>query len=162
MSEFLYQTTWMRLDETGRDEIVAFWHHHGALRDEAAARQRVDQVVGVARSGSEIAGVCTAMPIRVPDLGHDLYYYRTFVAPPYRGGMILLRLLKRAVAVLEAHSRARPETTPGGVYLELENPAFGRRFRRAAWHRPGLEFIYIGRTSRGLERRVKWFRHTVA
>ncbi len=160
MPSFDYDVVWQTLDDPTRDAIVAFWDHHGAIRNEQAARSRVDQVVALARTGSdEIAGVCTAVPRSLPDLGERLYYYRTFVAPPFRTGFIVRRLLLLAVRTLEAWSSEHPELGANGVYLELENPSFSRHLRQAIWPRPGLEFVYIGRTATGLERRVKWFDH---
>ena len=161
MPSYDYDTVWKKLDDPTRNAIVAFWLAHGAIRDEAAARARVDQVVALARCGGtdEIAGVCTAMDVQVPDLGERLYYYRTFVAPPYRTGFVVRRLLFMAVAALESYSLEHPDAGAAGVYLELENPSFARHLRQAIWPRPGLEFVYIGRTARGLERRVKWFAH---
>lgn len=160
MPSFDYDVVWQTLDDPTRDAIVAFWRRHGAIRDEQAARSRVDQVVALARaSGNEIAGVCTAVPRPVPDLGEMLYYYRTFVAPPFRAGFIVRRLLLLAVRTLESYSSTHPELGVKGVYLELENPSFSRHLRQAVWPRRGLEFVYIGRTATGLERRVKWFDH---
>ncbi len=160
MPSFDYDIVWQRLDDATRDRIVAFWQEHGAIRDEQAARKRVDQVVAVARTDQQIAGVCTAVDLMVPDLGEQLYYYRTFVAPPFRSGFIVRRLLFLAVQALEDYSRKHPGQSAGGVYLELENPSFARHLRQAVWPRPGLEFVYVGRTARGLERRVRWFEHT--
>jgi hypothetical protein len=160
MSAYDYEVVWNALDDPARDRIVRFWTTHGALRDETAARHRVDQVVALARTDEgEIAGVCTALPIRVADLGETLYYYRTFVAPPFRNALVVRRLLALAVRELERYSREHPEENAAGVYLELENPTFDRHLRQAVWPRPGLEFVFIGRTSRGLERRVRWFPH---
>jgi hypothetical protein len=157
---FAYQVVWQQSDPALADELVAFWRHHGAIVDEQVARRRAGQVVAVARSTrGGLAGVCTAMHRELPDLGQPVYYYRTFVAPPYRHGLIVRRLLAIAVAELEAFSRSQPERGAAGIYLELENPVFGRHLRQAVWPAKGLEFVYIGRTSHGLERRILWFRH---
>ncbi len=160
MPSFEYDIVWQKLDDATRDRIVAFWQTHGAIRDEQAARARVDQVVALARNeNDEIAGVCTAVDLVVPDIGERLYYYRTFVAPPFRTGFVVRRLLFLAVQALEEHARHHVETSAKGVYLELENPSFARHLRQAVWPRRGLEFVFIGRTARGLERRVRWFEH---
>ena len=161
MSAYLYQALWKRLDDALRGEIIAFWLEHGALTDAAAARARVDEIVAVARTGTgAIAGVCTAAPRLVPDLGRTLYYYRTFIAPAHRDGFIVRRLLTVAVAALEGYSRDHPDDAADGVYIELENPLFSEHLRYAVWPRKGLEFVYIGKTPTGHERRLLWFRHT--
>jgi len=159
-ARFRYHDVWQTLDDSTRDEVASFWQRHGAILDEQRARKRVGQVVALARAaGGEIAGVCTAQKQRVPDLGETLYYYRTFVAPGFRNGFIVRRLLARAVGVLGEYSRRHPGDGAKGVYLELENPSFAKRLRWAVWPRPGLEFVYIGTTPQGLERRVLWFPH---
>jgi len=161
MSRFSYHCVWRSLDDDSRAEIIGFWSDHRAITDERVARERVDQVVCTARDASgTLAGVCTVVPRRAGDLGHELYYYRTFVAPPFRSGLVVKRLLVKAVAVLEAYSREHPESTPAGVYIELENPLFAKHLRQPVWPWPEIPFVYIGRTPRGLERRLYWFRHT--
>ncbi|HKL50668.1 MAG TPA: hypothetical protein VJ908_05835 [Wenzhouxiangellaceae bacterium] len=161
MSRFTYDVVWHGLDDAGRAEIIAFWNEHGAITDHETARRRVDQVVAVARSDDGvIAGVCTALKRLVPDLAVKVFYYRTFIAPRYRNGLVVYRLLQQAVRALESYSRDNSEDGALGVYLELENPSFGKHLRQAVWRRKGLEFTYIGRTPRGLERRVLWFGHS--
>jgi GNAT superfamily N-acetyltransferase len=162
MPNFDYTICWQSVDPALRDETVAFWDRHGAIADPAAARRRADQLVAVARSegpDGEIAGVCTAVPRPIPDLGQTLYYYRTFVAPSFRGAFLMQRLMRVAVAELERYSQVHPEHSAAGVYLELESPLFRTHLRQAVWPRQGLEFVYIGRTPAGLERRLLWFRH---
>src|SRR6056297_3212612 len=147
MSRFTYDVIWHGLDDAGRAEIIAFWNEHGAITDHETARRRVDQVVAVARSDDG-------------DLAGKVFYYRTFIAPRYRNGLVVYRLLQQAVRALESYSRDNSEDGALGVYLELENPSFGKHLRQAVWRRKGLEFTYIGRTPRGLERRVLWFGHS--
>lgn len=162
MPNFDYRVCWQAVDPALRDDAVAFWRRHGAIADPAAAQRRAGELVAVARDAGpdgEIAAVCTAVLRRIPDLGQSLYYYRTFVAPRYRGAFVMQRLLRVAVAELERYSRTHPEQRAAGVYLELENPRFGKQLRQAIWPRTGLEFVYIGNTEKGLERRLRWFRH---
>lgn len=162
MSRFEYSTVWQQLDDPLREEIIAFWNEHGAIPDERVARQRVDQVVALARADDgPIAGICTVARQHVPDLGKELYYYRTFIAPPYRGSFIMTRLVAEAVRILEDYSENHPEDAAAGIYMELENPAFAKSLRHARWRKAGLPFVYIGRTPSGLERRLLWFRKTL-
>ena len=63
------------------------------------------------------------------------------------------------MAELERYSLEHPEAGAAGVYLELENPRFRSQLRQAVWPRAGLEFVYVGKTATGLERRIRWFRH---
>ncbi len=163
MPSFDYTVCWQNVGPDLREEAVAFWRRHGAIADPTAAQRRANELVAIARTSSadcELAAVCTAVPSLIRDLGQTLYYYRTFVAPAWRGSFVMQRLLRTAVAELERYSQAHPGQGGAGVYLELENPRFGKQLRQAVWPRSGLEFVYIGRTAAGLERRLRWFRHT--
>ena len=160
---FDYQPVWQSADEALREEIIAFWKQHGAISDPAIAADRVNQVVMIARSQADqqIAGVCTVIKRPIADLDQELYYYRTFIAKPYRRAFVVRRLLVMASALLEQWSHDHPDQGAAGMYLELENPSFSRHLRQAVWPRRGLEYVYIGKTPRGLERRVLWFKHTL-
>ncbi len=164
MSKLDYRVVWQRADDALRNAVVSFWRAHGAIADEATARARAEQLVAIAcardgRREPDIAGVCTAVRRTIPDLHQPLFYYRTFVAPSFRNGRVALRLAREAVAELERFSLQQPDRGASGIYLELENPVFRRHGRQPVWPLRGLEFVYIGQTSAGHERRVLWFRH---
>ena len=155
-SGFTYHVVWPRPTPDQANRLVAFWLAHKALTDETAARKRVDQVVMYACDElDEVAAVCTAYAQMPAQLGQPVYFYRSFVAPAQRGTRVVFRLLKEALRVLEAHARAR-DWPCIGVLLELENPRFARIGRMPVW--PGVDFVYIGISPRGLECRVHWFR----
>ncbi|MDP1165836.1 hypothetical protein, partial [Klebsiella pneumoniae] len=79
---------------------------HKALPNEAQGRQRVAQVVMFARDDDgKVAAVCTAVPQNPPQLGQPVYFYRSFVAPEWRQTLVVFRLLKQAVALLEEDAR---------------------------------------------------------
>jgi len=163
MQRYEYIPVWQQDLPDVHEQVMKFWTAHGAISDPELARKRVKQLVLVARSTEEdeIAGVCTVLKQSIDDLKHELFYYRTFVAPPYRNGFIVRRLLIQASSLLEEWSREHPEQGAAGMYLELENSTFSKHLRQAVWPRKGLEYVYIGKTARGLERRVKWFKHTM-
>lgn len=134
---------------------MAFWVAERALPNAQAARARVGQVVMYARDGEgAIAAVCTAQPQTPPQLGQPVYFYRSFVAPAWRRSLVVFRLLKKAVALLEDDARAH-DWPCIGVLLELENQRFGEKGRMPVW--PGINFTYIGKSPRGLECRIHWF-----
>jgi len=102
-----------------------------------------------------VAGVCTAIPQNPPRLGQPIYFYRSFIAPRFRQTLLVFRMLKKAVALLE--DDAREHDWPCiGVLLELENDRFGEKGRMPVW--PGIDFVYVGKSPRGLECRIHWFR----
>ncbi len=156
---FSYCRGWGELTSADSDDIVAFWVREKALPSEQLARQRVSQVVMFARDGDgEVAAVCTALPQNPPQLGQPVYFYRSFVAPDYRKTLLVYRLLKKAVRLLEEDAR-KHEWPCIGVLLELENQRFFEKGRMPVW--PGIDFVYIGKSPRGLECRVHWFRDAV-
>jgi hypothetical protein len=153
---FTYRVAWPRIAADEADRVVAFWLAHGALPNEALARQRVTEVVMYACDDrGAIAAVCTAVAQTPPQLGQPVYFYRSFVAPLWRGTRVVFRLLKQALGVLEAHA-GKHDWPCIGVLLELENERFGRKGRMPVW--PGVDLVYIGKSPRGLECRVHWFR----
>ncbi len=156
MSAFTYHPGWGQLSAEDQDQLVAFWVAEKALPNEQAARQRVAQVVMFARDKvGDVAAVCTATPQNPPQLGQPVYFYRSFVAPRWRQSLVVFRLLKKAVNLLEEDARSH-DWPCIGVLLELENERFGKKGRMPVW--PGIDFVYVGKSPRGLECRIHWFR----
>jgi hypothetical protein len=156
VATFSYHPGWGVLTAEQADAVVAFWLAEKALPNEQLARQRISQVVMYATDADgQIAAVCTALPQNPPQLGQPVYFYRSFVAPKWRKSLVVFRLLKKAVSLLEAD--ARDNDWPCiGVLLELENERFSRKGRMPVW--PGIDFVYIGKSPRGLECRIHWFK----
>jgi len=145
---------------TPREEDAAairdFWRREKALDSDAAMDQRLPQVLMYARAaGGEVAGVCTATAITPPRLVQPVYYWRTFVGAAWRSSQLVMALLKRSCVLLEEDARAH-DFPCIGVLLELENTRFSDAGRRAEWHNP--RFAYIGKSERGLDLRVHYFR----
>lgn len=153
---FDYVVGWPAVAADDAAAIDAFWRREGALDDEARIAERLRQVVMHARTAAgEVAGVCTAVAVTPPRLGQPMYYWRTFVGRQWRSTPLVMNLLKRSCASLEAYARANDYPCIG-VLLELENERFSERGRTAAWWNP--RFAYIGRSERGLDLRALYFR----
>jgi hypothetical protein len=156
MSQFTYHPAWGQLSSEDQQDLVDFWVREKALPNAQAAQQRVAQVVMFARDEEgEVAGVCTAMPQNPPQLGQPVYFYRSFIALRYRQTLVVFRMLKKAIALLEDDAR-KHDWPCIGVLLELENDRFGEKGRMPVW--PGIDFVYVGKSPRGLECRIHWFR----
>ena len=154
--EFDLIVGWPSLPDGDAAAIAAFWRREGAISDEAQIQQRLRQVVMHARDADgDVAGVCTAVPNTSPRLGQPMYYWRTFVGARWRSSLLVIALLKRSCSVLEDYARAN-DFPCIGVLLELENARFRERGRSAVWTNP--RFVYIGRSERGLDLRVLYFR----
>lgn len=154
--QFTYHAGWTELTERDAQDVIEFWQREKALPGGQDPRQRVSQVVMFARDADgEVAAVGTAVPQWPPQLAQPVYYYRSFVAPKWRHTRVVYNLLRKAVRLLEADAEAH-DWPCIGVMLELENQRFGETGRMPVW--PRIEFVYIGRSPRGLECRVHWFR----
>lgn len=156
MPEFTYHRGWADLTESDADEVIEFWVREKALPSGQDPRQRVSQVVMFARDpDGAIAAVGTAVPQWPARLGQPVYYYRSYVAPQWRHTRVVYNLLRKAVRLLEDDA-GKHDWPCIGVLLELENKRFGETGRMPVW--PRIEFVYVGRSPRGLECRVHWFR----
>lgn len=154
---FTYCRGWGgRLNSKDQNDLIAFWLREGALSDETQAQQRLSQVVVLARDGEGmVAGVCTAAAQTPSGIGQPLYYYRSFIGRRWRRTRLVYHLIKRARTLLEEDARAR-DWPCIGMLLELENSRFGEKGRMPVW--PRLDFTYVGKSPRGLELRVHYFK----
>lgn len=155
-NKFEYVTHWQTGDAEKAAAVLSFWRQQNAIGDDSQARQRVSEVILDARTQSgDIAGVCTAIPVTLPRLAEPMYYYRCFTGTQWRKTRLVYDMMNRAFDVLE--SWARENAYPCiGVLLELENTKFGTTLRRPVWQHTG--FIYIGKSPRNLDLRVRYFR----
>jgi hypothetical protein len=142
-----------RLEPAVADELVAFWSEQGALT-EAAARQRLAEVVCVLRDGDgRIAGVNSAFADRVDTIaGRRFWIYRSFLRPD-RGddwpGMV-----DAAFAALDEEFRATGEG-PIGLCVPIRDRREMMRRPDAVW--PGTSFLYAGYSPAGAQLRVAYF-----
>lgn len=147
---------WQCMKPGDAEEVIAFWAREQADVVGERAAQRVKQViVRVVAGNGELAAISTAEPRTIPRLGQPMYYYRCFVGAAWRDGSLVRPLLRRSFDVLEQWAREH-EFPCIGVLLELENPGFAQTLQQAYW--PGSRFSFIGRSRRGLDLRVRYFR----
>ena len=136
--------------------VLEFWRREGALVDEVQTQTRLREVVLHATTAAgDVAAVCTAVPMTLPRLAQPMYYYRCFVGKQWRKTRVVFTLLLRAFDTLQTYAQANGFPCIG-VLLELENERFGTMLRAPKW--PGLDFVYAGKSGRGLELRVRYFR----
>jgi hypothetical protein len=153
---FRYTLDWQAMQPHDADAIRAFWLREGALNDEAQMKARLPQIVMHATTPEgDIAGVCTAIAATPAQLGQPMYYWRTFVGAHWRSTPLVMQLLKRSCTFLEEFARSNDYPCIG-ILLELENARFRDKGRAAQWWNP--RFTYIGRSPRGLDVRVHYFK----
>ena len=157
-SAFQFVSHWKREANSQDDSAVSdFWIREGALPGEKEARERLKEVVMHARNATgAIAGVSTAVAIQLPRLGQPMYYFRCFVGPKWRKSLLVGQLLKRTRGLLERYAQDNDFPCIGMV-LELESDRFKDVGRKPVWTTLG-QFVYIGKSQRGLDLRVTYFR----
>lgn len=152
---FRFVTHWQVESRDNDDAVLQFWEREGALANDIKAQERLKEVVLDARdSDGRLAGVCTAVPMTLPRLAQPMYYYRCFIGKQWRNSRLVFRLLLRAFDLLEDYARANGFACIG-VVLELENTRFGETLRAPVW--PSTGFIYVGKSGRGLDLRLRYF-----
>ena len=155
-SAFHFITDFPQMQAADADAIRAFWRREHAIDDEAQMSERLKQVIMHAcNADGQVAGVCTAVSMTPPLLAQPMYYWRTFVGAEWRSTSLVMKLLKRSCVLLEEHARANNYPCIG-ILLELENTRFRDKGRMAVWWNP--RFVYIGRSRRGLDLRVFYFK----
>jgi hypothetical protein len=155
-AQFTFVPHWQAENAENADAVLEFWRRENAISDEASAKKRLGEIVLHARDASgAVAGVSTAVKITLPRLGQPTYYFRCFIGKGWRKSRLVLHLLRRTCEILEAHARAH-DFPCIGVVLEMENARFGEALQRAWW--PNTGFVFIGKSQRGLDLRVKYFR----
>lgn len=154
-SNFRLLSGWQSLTTSDADALRSFWQAEGAFNDSKAIDERLPQVVCFARDGDQIAGVCTAMAMTPPAFGQPVFYFRVFTGRAWRTTRLVGLLWMRARDILESYAREH-DFPCIGILVELENPGFIKKGRRPIWS--GLDLTYIGKSPRGLETRVYYFK----
>jgi len=165
MAKTSIENWWQAIDENRAQAICRMWADHGAGIAEPEARQRAQEVVcAVLDETGSLIGVSTAVPRRIPFLGETMFYFRAFLIPNARGGLLIRQLMTASWVCLNAGYQRDPSPgQPIGIFLEIENPQLSRDRERAVWQRPaesvlpGSGLVYVGRTPRGLDRRIWYF-----
>jgi hypothetical protein len=153
---FTFVEHWQKDDVDDGEAVLEFWRRENAISDEASAKKRLGEIVLLARDeNGVVAGVSTAVKISMPRLGQPTYYFRCFIGKQWRKSRLVLHLLRRTCDVLENYARSH-DFPCIGVILEMENARFGQALQRAWW--PSTGFVFIGKSQRGLDLRVKYFR----
>lgn len=152
---FRFVSGWRNLRDEDADALRNFWQAQGAFNSDKAVDERLPQVVCFARDGEEIAGVCTAVAVTPPAFGQPMYYFRVFTGRAWRTTRLVGLLWMRARDILETYACAH-DFPCIGILVELENQGFLTKGRRPVWR--GLDLTYIGKSPRGLETRVYYFK----
>src|SRR3954470_963875 len=137
------------------DAVVDLWTAEGVLSRQEAER-RVHEVLLVATDQERnLAAVSTVYLEHNEQLGMDMWYLRSFVAPDHRmsGVATVLALVGRNH--LEGRFMSGLDTRGSGMIMEVENDFLKERFDDAIWY--PVYSIYIGDNARGDHVRVHYF-----
>jgi hypothetical protein len=135
--------------------VLEFWEREGAMTTEQAAQRVREVLVVTTDAAGAVVGVSSAYLHRSPQLGMDLWYFRSFVAAEHRASDIALTQSLMGRDHLRSLFVSGADTRGAGVVYELENQGLKRR-TEAIWPL-GLHFAFIGRNERGDHVRVYYF-----
>jgi hypothetical protein len=142
-------------DAATPDDVLELWAREGAVPEEQAKR-RVHEVLMVALDPNDrVAAVSSVYLQRNPQLGLDLFYYRTYVANEHRMGHLSVRLLWATRDHLRERFESGEDTRAPGMIMEVENELLKTYYNRAFW--VISDFFFIGETERGAHVRVHYF-----
>lgn len=135
-----------------KQELLAFWSERGALTDERA-RERLAEMVCVARMNGKLAGACSVYPADVPLIGGRRFWiYRSLLdelvadqAP---------EMIRATFESLDADFDGSPGS-PIGLCLLLAGGEELRRRPEAQWSDPPM--IYAGYLADGRQVRIGYF-----
>jgi hypothetical protein len=155
-SAFSYVAHWQSESAENDEKVVEFWKNEGALSGDVKSEERLRQVILHAETADgEVAAVSTAIPLTLPRLGQPMYYFRCFIGKKWRKTRLVFRLLNRSSEILEAYAREHKFPCVG-MLLELENSRFAETLQQPIW--PTTKFVYIGKSQRNLDLRVRYFK----
>lgn len=146
-----------------REEVVDFWLSEGALPDRPGAEERAHQLLVVARDEhGQVAGVSTAVPALIPQLGFECFYYRMFVGRAHRtqglrSTQLYWRILRQSYEVLNGRFLQGHDPHVLGCYAEIESRSILKTHRNLVLQSGGMNAVYIGHTPDGRHIRVWYF-----
>ncbi len=147
---------WNDMDEKTKNDIVQFWLNEKAILDETTARERVDQVIMIARDTQQrIVAACTAFETYNEQLENYFYYYRTFVAASHRRSNLARSLIVEARQYFESCFAEGTNVKVIGMFVSIESEVIKRYRNEGIW--PNSRFVYIGKNERGDHLRVCYF-----
>jgi hypothetical protein len=136
-------------------DVLEIWEREQAM-PQPEAQRRVHEVLMVALDPDDrVAGVSTVYLQRNPQLGMDLWYYRTFVSSDHRLANLAVRMLWASRDHLTERFAGGEDRRAGGMIMDLENEGLKRYFNRAFW--VYSNFYFIGENARGKHVRVHYF-----
>ena len=157
---FDVSTVWKQVTPGLEAELLEFWQRHHAIGDPERARQRVPQVVCIARDhAGALCAVSTAVVRVLPRIGEPLYYFRLFFSKSVRGQGQVVPMFNRARAELQDYNASLPQPESIGMLVELESRHLSAEHRRA--HVDEGDSYFVGYSLRGLQLRVSYFQGAV-
>lgn len=154
-SNFRFISHWQTQSPENDAAAVAFWKEENALSSDIKVEERLRQVILRAESADgQVAAVSTAFSMTLPRLGQPMYYFRCFIGKKWRKSRLVFGVLNHSFDILQEYARNNAYPCIG-VLLELENSRFGQTLQAPAWTNP--KFVYIGKSQRNLDLRVRYF-----
>lgn len=153
-----FEEAWQRKDPKQAEEAKAFWEAHGLLPP-AQREQRARELVALARSGGEVAGVATAVIQHFPQLRGRFAFFRCAVAPELRNPALTANLAVRTYDIVGGWSLENPGEQVLGIITIVDEREFGDRALQPMWPEHDVHLNLVAYTQEGQQVRVAWFKH---
>jgi hypothetical protein len=142
-------------DLVSAEDIVEVWTRENAM-PAGEAQRRVQEVLMVGLDPSDrIAGVSTVYLAPNPQLGMDLWHYRTFVVAEHRMENLSLNLVWASRDRLRDRFLNGEDTRAPGILTEVENDFLKSYYNTGYW--VISDFSFIGESQLGAHVRVHYF-----
>jgi hypothetical protein len=142
-------------DVVSNKDVLGMWEREDAM-PAAEMERRVHEVLMVALDPSDqVAGVSTVYLAHNPQLGMDLWYYRTYVVTDHRMENLSLNLLWASRDHLRDRFESGEDTRAPGMLMEVENPFLQSYYNIGYW--AVSDFWFIADSRLGGHVRVHYF-----
>jgi hypothetical protein len=156
------QPVWPCPSSKDQADVVQFWLREQAM-PEPEACLRAPQLLVVARDEvGRVAGVSTALAMRIERLAIDAFYYRTFVGQAHRARGLSSSSLAHDILVASFNHLNRRflrgiDPNIIGLFLDIENRAAARLYNQVIWREGEISCVYVGQTPAGHHLRIAYF-----
>jgi hypothetical protein len=152
-----FENVWQKPDPATQMQVGAIWKNFGRF-DDAKIRERMSQLVYVARDEEKVVAVSTAFKAYIAQLKNFFYIFRCLVLPQHSIPGIDAKITVLTRDFMESIHKHDGTDEAIGLLALIENPKLKER-SLAIWPASGL--VYIGNSKEGHHIRVYYFKKAV-
>jgi hypothetical protein len=152
-----FECIWKKEALNERNHAIALWNKYRIFPREEMLRERVQQIVFVAKTeNEEVIAVSTVRPEKVKLLNDNyLYEFRCFVSPENRAPALDTQLVVKTKDFFE-NNPDQSDHACIGLFMVIENEMIKKEWTKAVW--AGANMVFAGYTTQGHHIRVCYFK----